>query len=142
MKIIVDGDCEAQPFLIDRYISFFGEVDPVKGIVKPENTYIGDKAVIFRGSRGSTVGSYIIYALKYYGHKPSCFIVKEAEPILIAGCVLADIPLFVVENYDYLTQIVSSIKSGVIKHDGGGKYIEIEEIWWLLSCIRRPRWCW
>ena len=128
VKIVVDGDCEAPFVLLDKYISFFGEVDPVKGIVKSENTYIGGKAFVFKGSRGSTVGSYIIYALKYYGHRPACFIVKEAEPILISGCVLADIPLFVAKDYDYLVKLISNIRSGVIRHDFGEEYIEIEEL--------------
>ncbi len=128
IKIIVDGDCEATFVLLNRYISFFGEVDPVKGIVKSENIYIGGKALVFKGSRGSTVGSYIIYALKYYGHRPACFIVKEAEPILISGCVLADIPLFIAKDYNYLVQLVSSIKDGVVRHVHGEGYIEIKEL--------------
>ena len=128
IKIIIDGDCEAPLVLLDRYISFFGEVDPVKGIVKPENIHIGGKALVFKGSRGSTVGSYIIYALKYYGHRPACFIVKEAEPILISGCVLADIPLFIARDYDYLVQLVSSIRNGVVRHVRGEEYVEIKEL--------------
>ncbi|MCE4619574.1 MAG: DUF126 domain-containing protein, partial [Desulfurococcales archaeon] len=44
--------------------------------------------------RGSTVGSYTIYGLKYYGKAPTAIIVEnDADPILVAGAVLAGIPL-------------------------------------------------
>ncbi|ADI31315.1 aconitase X swivel domain-containing protein [Staphylothermus hellenicus] len=122
IKIVVDGDCEGEPVVINRSISFFGEVDPVKGIVRPENISITGKALVFRGSRGSTVGSYIIYALKYYGKSPSCMIVENAEPILITGCVLSDTPLFVVYNYNELTRHVLE-KTRTIIHKKGQKHI-------------------
>lgn len=126
VKIIVDGDCEGEPIVINRSISFFGEVDPINGIVRPENISITGKALIFRGSRGSTVGSYIIYALRYYGKSPSCMIVENAEPILITGCVLSDTPLFVTDNYNELTRYVME-KTRTIVHEKGRGFIVVRE---------------
>lgn len=125
VKIIVDGSCKGEPVIIDRSISFFGEVDPYRGIVKPENISISGKVLIFRGSRGSTVGSYIIYALKYYGNSPSCLIVEKAEPILITGCIIADTPLFVIDNYNEFIRYVKE-KGRTIIHEERRGYILVE----------------
>lgn len=127
-KTIVDGDCSGEAVLIDRYISFFGEVNPKKGIVLPEKTLISGRVLVFKGSRGSTVGSYIIYALKYYKKHPACMVVYEAEPILIAGCILADIPLFIVkEDYSKLKEYLLGHVKSFVHHKRGEKTIELKE---------------
>jgi len=102
VKPLIDGDCEGESVLINQYLSFFGEVDPARGVVRVNGgeVSVAGKVLVFKGSRGSTVGSYVIYAMGRAGTAPLCMVVKEAEPILIAGCVLADIPLLVVEDYE------------------------------------------
>lgn len=104
---------------MDRYISFFGEVDPSRGVLKlgDRELDISGKALVMRGTRGSTVGSYIVYALRRHGKAPSCIIVKEAEPILIAGCVLADIPLFVISDYEPFVNSVLERRRCSVKYD-------------------------
>ncbi len=125
-KIIVDGNCRAEALVVDHRISFFGEVDPRTGRTV-EGYYIGGKALIFPGTRGSTVGTYIIYGLKYYGHAPACMIVYDAEPILIAGAVLADIPLFIVrEDYEELVGHVKNREHAIILHGRGEEVLVIE----------------
>ena len=96
VKPIVDGDCIGEAVVIDNYISFFGEVDPVKGVHRPTGKSIAGKVLVFRGGRGSTVGSYIIYGLKKHMVCPKCMVVAEAEPIIVVGAVLTDTPLLVV----------------------------------------------
>lgn len=126
-KPLVDGDCQGSVVVLNQYLSFFGEVDSSRGVVKTEegDVEIGGKVLVFKGSRGSTVGSYIIYALKKNGVAPSCMVVKEAEPILIAGCVLADIPLLVVECFEDLVKLL--LKGGLIIHRKGEDYAVLEE---------------
>ncbi len=126
VKIIVDGDCNGESLIIDRNISFFGEVDPVKGIINPENESLKGRALIFRGGRGSTVGSYIIYALKYYENKPECMIVSYAEPIIITGCILADIPLFTVRDYGEFINYIRNHNKRFIKHNKGSGIIIVD----------------
>lgn len=114
------GDkCEGEVVLVDKYISFFGEVDPKRGALKLEDREvdISGKALAIRGTRGSTVGSYIIYALGKYGKAPSCIIVKEAEPILIAGCALANIPLFIVSDYESFAKSVMERGRCFVKYE-------------------------
>ncbi len=125
VKIIVDGDCEGEPLLIDSKISFFGEVDPVKGVYINDNKPIRGKVLVFRGGRGSTVGSYIIYALKYYGNNPACMIVEKAEPIIITGAVLGEIPLFETDLFSKLKEHILRGAKRII-HRRGEEYIEIK----------------
>jgi predicted aconitase with swiveling domain len=100
IKILVEGSAEGELLVYERPISFLGEVDPKRGVIKAgrEEIEIKEKILVFPHSRGSTVGSYVIYALKYYNTAPKAFIVKKAEPILITGCALADIPLAELKN--------------------------------------------
>lgn len=106
--------CEGEVVLYDNYVSFLGEVDPEKGFLRTGmgEIEIAGKALVMRGSRGSTVGSYILYALARRGKSPKCIVVKEAEPILVAGCVLGDIPLIIAEEYD---KLVNDLSSGGLK---------------------------
>ena len=51
------------------------------------------KILVFPGGKGSTVGSYKIYEMAKLGTAPLAMIVEKAEPIIVVGCVLANIPL-------------------------------------------------
>ncbi|AFH43059.1 putative aconitase, subunit [Fervidicoccus fontis Kam940] len=95
VKILNEGDAEGEIVAYNFPISFLGEVNAKNGeiIFKDKKISIKDKILIFPNTRGSTVGSYVIYALKYYNNAPKAIIVEKAEPILIAGCVLSGIPL-------------------------------------------------
>lgn len=127
VKIIIDGNCNSELVVINERISFYGEVDPVKGIHKPSGKFISNKVLLFPGSRGSTVGSYIIYALKRNNTAPQCMIVEKAEPILVTGCVLGEIPLFIIMNYSF-NNIVNIVRDGLKTiHIRGDEWIVIEE---------------
>jgi len=123
VRVLVDGDCRAPLYLYNGYVSFFGEIDPVNGLHRATGEGISGKAFAFKGGRGSTVGSYVIYALKYYGRQPACLVVEEVEPIIVTGCVMADIPLFQVEK-GFLSKMAS--KRGLLIHERGSSYVEIE----------------
>ncbi|MEM0060562.1 MAG: DUF126 domain-containing protein [Fervidicoccaceae archaeon] len=96
LKVLVEGKAEGEVVVYQSPLSFLGEVDPKEGAILlrgGDRLKIADKIFIFPGLRGSTVGSYVIYALKQYGKAPSAMIVRKADPILITGAVLAEIPL-------------------------------------------------
>ncbi|MCY0868623.1 MAG: DUF126 domain-containing protein [Desulfurococcus sp.] len=126
VKVVVDGDCEGEPVLVDQYLSFLGEVEPARGVVKTEGeeVSISGKVLVFKGSRGSTVGSYIIYALKRHGKSPACMIVKEVEPILIAGCIIAEIPLLIAVDYEEFKIFLKGKKLLRYKRGSGVIYAE------------------
>ncbi|HEU98178.1 MAG: aconitase X swivel domain-containing protein [Fervidicoccaceae archaeon] len=96
VKIIHGKSAEGDILAYPNPISFLGEVDPKRGVILGigrEELSLRGKVLIFPNTRGSTVGSYVLYALRYYGNAPSAIVVSKAEPILIVGAVLADIPL-------------------------------------------------
>lgn len=108
--MVVGDSCEGEVVLYNNYVSFLGEVDPERGFLKTGmgEIDIAGKVLVMRGSRGSTVGSYILYALARRGKSPKCIVVKEVEPILVAGCVLGNTPLVIAEEYDKLVNDLSS----------------------------------
>lgn len=79
-------------------ISFLSGVDPDSGIVIEsghplEGQSIAGTVLAFPYGKGSTVGSYVIYALKRNNVAPSGIINTEAEPIIAVGAIIAEIPM-------------------------------------------------
>ncbi|MCE4600754.1 MAG: DUF126 domain-containing protein [Desulfurococcales archaeon] len=105
-RVLVPGEGRGEAVKVEA-LSFYGEVDPRTGKLVDGRSITGKVLVVGR-PRGSTVGSYTIYGLKYYGRKPAAIIVESgADPILVAGAVLADIPLF-----DNARNILESVDEG------------------------------
>jgi len=95
---VVDGFGAGEAIVSRQAMSFFGGVNPRSGIVienghELEGRSISGKVLVFPRGKGSTVGSYVIYGLRKYGAAPVAIVNTETEPIIIGGCVLADIPL-------------------------------------------------
>ncbi|NLZ29606.1 MAG: DUF126 domain-containing protein [Methanomicrobiales archaeon] len=79
-------------------ISFLSGVNPETGIVVErghplEGQSIAGRVLSFPYGKGSTVGSYVIYALKQNGLAPAAIINTEAEPIIAVGAIIAEIPM-------------------------------------------------
>jgi len=121
-RVLVEGPRELRGIVVKvgHPLSFLGEVDPERGALY-DGRSIKDKILIIKGVRGSTVGSYVIYALKYYGNAPKAIIIEgEADPIVVAGCVMADVPL--VDRMGSLN--VEDGKEAVIRFDGRNACLE------------------
>jgi hypothetical protein len=78
-------------------IGFFGSVDPRTGTITErghelEGRSIAGTILAFPRAKGSTVGSYVLYALKKAGCAPAAILNNEMEPIVAAGAVIANIP--------------------------------------------------
>ena len=79
-------------------ISFLSGVDPETGMVVEaghplEGVPVGGKVLVFPYGKGSTVGSYVIYALERNGKAPVAIINLDAEPIIAVGAIIAGIPM-------------------------------------------------
>lgn len=79
-------------------ISFLSGVDPETGIVVEhghplEGQSVAGRVLAFPYGKGSTVGSYVIYALKQNELAPAAIINAEAEPIIAVGAIIAEIPM-------------------------------------------------
>ena len=108
---IVGGKAEGELIVSQKPLSFLGGVDPETGIVTDAESDIRGKSIAgkilaFPRGKGSTVGSYIIYALKKNGKAPKAIIVGEAETIVATGAIIAGIPM--IDGID-----VSKLKSGM-----------------------------
>ncbi len=112
---IVPGDVEGEAIVLDS-ISFYGDVDPEKGVLYDGRTIV-NKILVARKSRGSTVGSYVIYSLKLHGKAPKAILLGRSEPIVIAGAVLAGIPLYNGLPEDFF-KIVSDGAKIKVRRDG------------------------
>jgi predicted aconitase with swiveling domain len=97
-RSISQGKAEGYALVSKMPISFYGEVDKKTGIIinKKSDIYmesLKNKVLIFPYSIGSTVGSWIIYALKKNNVAPAAIIVDKADMILASGCLISEIPL-------------------------------------------------
>jgi len=95
---VVGGEAIGKAIVSRQPISFFGGVDPKKGVVieKDHELYgktIRGKVLVFPYGKGSTVGSYVLFSLAKHHVAPVAIINLETETIVAAGCVLGNIPL-------------------------------------------------
>jgi len=128
VKPVVEGYARGDVLLVNRNISFLGDVDPDSGVLRNYGS-IRDKLLVFPGVSGSTVGPYIIYSLAKRAKAPKAMIVRNVDPLLITGCVLANIPLAVVIDdwvvvYDKLERCCANGCVGTLLSEGGVLVIE------------------
>lgn len=90
-KQLVPGRASGEAVVLEA-VSFYGDVDPRSGRLK-DGRSVESKVIVAARPRGSTVGSYIIYAMRAYGRAPAAIVMSRVDPIVVAGCVLADVPL-------------------------------------------------
>jgi len=110
---VVGGVADGVAVVSREPISFFGGVDPKSGkIIEKghplEGVSIAGKVLIFPHGKGSTVGSYVLYAMAKNKVAPVAVINVNTEPIIVVGCCLAGIPL--VDRLD--KDPIRSIKNG------------------------------
>jgi predicted aconitase with swiveling domain len=79
-------------------ISFLSGVDPETGIIVErghplKGSSIAGRVLAFPYGKGSTVGSYVLYALSKNGHAPAAIINTEAEAIIATGAIIGGIPM-------------------------------------------------
>jgi predicted aconitase with swiveling domain len=89
-RSIVDGVADGEVVKFEKPIVILGDVDERRGTILGRD--VKDKIVVFPRGAGSTVGSYTIYGLVYYKNAPKAFILEEAETIVAAGAIIAEIP--------------------------------------------------
>ena len=58
-----------------------------------EGKSVAGTVLAFPFGKGSTVGSYVIYALSRNGHAPVAIVNTEAEPIIATGAIIGNIPM-------------------------------------------------
>lgn len=92
------GVAEGEALVTSQSISFVGGIDVDTGRVvekghQLEGQSIVGKVLVFPQGKGSTAGSYAIYAASLRGTGPRAIINLEAEPIITTGAIMGGIPL-------------------------------------------------
>jgi len=121
---IVEGRCVAEALVSSMPLSFLGGVDPRTGIVVEkghdlEGLSISGRVLCFPHGKGSTVGSYVLLALKRHGLAPAGIVNELADPIVVVGAVIANIPM--VAGVD-----IGELKTGdLVELDGGAGVVKV-----------------
>ncbi len=97
-RCIVPGKCSGEALVSRKPISFLGGVDPKTGLIVERDhdlkgESIKDKILCFPHGHGSTVGSYVLYSLARRGCAPRAIINERADPVVVVGAVIADVPM-------------------------------------------------
>lgn len=97
-RIVVEGKCTGKALVSRQPLSFLGGVDPSDGKIIEKNhdlcgKCIKDQILIFPHGHGSTVGSYVLYSLKQNKMAPKAIINKTADPVVVVGAIISDIPM-------------------------------------------------
>jgi predicted aconitase with swiveling domain len=94
-------------------LSFLSGVDPASGIIVEKGHPLQGKCIegmvlAFPYGKGSTVGSYVLYALSRNGHAPAAIVNSEAEPIIATGAIIGNIPMI-----DHIEIPMNRLRNGV-----------------------------
>jgi len=122
-RVIFSGKTQGSVLKSDMPISFFGAVDQKTGIIKEQNhslcgQSIAGKILVFPHAKGSTVGSYVLYALKKNNVAPAGMILDECETIVAVGAIISEIPTVDQINMDQFNP------GDVVRIEEGEIYIE------------------
>ena len=106
-KILVKGKVEGIILKSNNPINFLGTVDKKTGIISDQNHDLFEKSIkdsilVFPSGVGSSVGAYTIYSIKSNDSAPLAMICQKADLTVATGCALANIPLVIVDNEEFL----------------------------------------
>lgn len=123
-----EGVIHGEVLITQQKVSFLGDIDQQTGTVVGSDLGIKgetlkNKIFVFPESRGSTVGSNVIYGLAKQGNAPHLLVTHRAELITISGAVYGQIPMVSQLSLDafQLLHVGDTVKAYI--QDGIG-YIE------------------
>jgi len=109
-------------------ISFLSGVDPDTGVIVEkghplEGESITGRVLAFGHGKGSTVGSYVLYALARNGKAPAAIINSRADPIIAVGAIMGKIPMVDEPEVDIMrlqngARVTVDGNSGEIEYEG------------------------
>ncbi|TFH11389.1 MAG: DUF126 domain-containing protein [Candidatus Thorarchaeota archaeon] len=94
---IFKGKIVGEALVTGDDISFYGGCDPETGEIVEKGHHLEGKSVsgkilVFPSGKGSTVGSYVLYALKKAEKAPLAIVNKVMDPVVAVGCIISEIP--------------------------------------------------
>jgi predicted aconitase with swiveling domain len=94
---IYGGKVVGEALVTGDDISFYGGCDPETGEIVEKGHHLEGKSItgkilVFPSGKGSTVGSYVLYALKRAGKAPLAIVNRVMDPVVAVGCIISEIP--------------------------------------------------
>ena len=119
-RLIFGGAASGKVLKSDSPLGLFGHLDPKTGVYREAGHPLDGKCVkgrvlVFPRAKGSTVGSYILYALSKAGKAPAAMVLSECDTIVAVGAIIGSIPT------------VDSIDLSVLK-DGAAVRVKGKEV--------------
>jgi uncharacterized protein len=123
---LVGGIGEGVALVTSDGIAFNLGVDEVTGIVIEtghalEGECVAGRVVVCRSGKGSTAGSFSLLQLAQRGLAPAAIVNAQADAVITAGCVLAEIPL--VHRLD--TDLGTFSSGDMLRVDGAAGTVDI-----------------
>ena len=96
-RMIFSGTAAGRVLKSDVPLGLFGHLDPKTGIYHEAGHPLDGKCVkgrvlVFPRAKGSTVGSYILYALRKTGKAPAAMLLSDCDTIVAVGAIIGSIP--------------------------------------------------
>lgn len=96
-RCLVPGECAGPVEWSDQAVSL-ARIDPCTGILHEpghplDQHSLAGKLLVCPGGKGSSSGSYVLLNLARQGLAPGAIVVEQADAVIIAGAVLAGVPL-------------------------------------------------
>ena len=96
-RVIFSGTGEGRVLKCEVPLGLFGHLDPKTGVYREaghplDGKCVKDQVLVFPRAKGSTVGSYILYALRKTGKAPAAMILSECDTIVAVGSIIGAIP--------------------------------------------------
>jgi predicted aconitase with swiveling domain len=123
---IYKGKAEGEALVTGVDLSFYGGVDPETGEVVEkdhplEGLSVAGKILVMPSGKGSTVGSYVLYALRKADKAPAAIVNKETDPVIAVGSIISEIPT--VDSVD-----ITKIENGqIVEVDADRGVVSIHE---------------
>jgi len=92
------GKAEGEALVSDKPFCFLFQVDTKTGVVIQKNNdwegiSLAGKILVFPVGKGSTATSYVLYEMARRGTQPKGIINLIADPVIVAGAILSNIPM-------------------------------------------------
>ncbi len=108
------GRAEGRAAVSETPLSPLGELDVERGLLR-DYLPVEGRILVFPYSRGSTVGSYVIYRMAARGLGPSGMVTRKPDPITVVGAVISEIPMVT----DFPIHVVRDGDRMLLDGDGG-----------------------
>ena len=119
---IVGGKAEGRALVTKEDICFLATVETDGSVVEQGHELQGKNVagtiLIYPSGRGSTSGSYKVYEMALSGSAPKAILNTKADPIVVSGAILGNIPMLHKFDADP-TQVIKTDDYVVVDADAG-----------------------